>query len=67
MDPDAPPSYEAPTEQEDDEEVNPLLEYLCGNTEHQSYGDIREVLATKQDPKSRFKPKKVNTPDPKQF
>jgi hypothetical protein len=69
MDPDAPPSVEPPKEEEEeDEEINPILEYLCGNTENQpSYGDIREVLATKRDPKTKLKPKKSNPPDSKEF
>ena len=37
-----------PEEAQQEDEDNPLLEFLCGNLEHPSYGDIREVLATKR-------------------
>lgn len=46
MDPDHDTS--STPQEEPIEDDNPLLEYLCGNVDDPSYGDIREVLATKR-------------------
>jgi hypothetical protein len=58
------PDHDDPPDQEpepSEDADNPLLEYLCGNTDDSSYGDIREVLATKRT--KRLPPKKKPIPE----